>query len=72
MMTPQQLEEALVNLTQVAAAFRSENEVSQARYEALHRDYTALNTQYLALSQTINSVIAERDAFKLNVRKRPG
>ena len=62
MMTPEQLEEALVNSTQVAAAFRSENEV-------LHRDYTALNTQYLALSQTINSVIAERDAFKLNVQE---
>ncbi|MEO8272037.1 MAG: hypothetical protein ABI557_20170, partial [Aureliella sp.] len=62
MMTPQQLEDALANLTQVVAASRTEN-------EALHRDYTALNTQYLALSQMIKSVIAERDSLRLKVQE---
>jgi hypothetical protein len=67
MMTPQQLEEAIVHLTQVVAALRSDNEALRARHEALQRDYAALNTQYLALSQTINSVIADRDALRLKV-----
>ncbi len=62
MMTPQQLEEALANLTQVVAASRIEN-------EALHRDYTALNSQYLALSQMIKSLIAERDSLRLKVQE---
>lgn len=67
MMTPQQFEEAIVQLTQNVAALRSENEALRAPHEALQRDYAALNTQYLALSQTINSVIAERDAMKQKV-----
>ena len=67
MMTHQQCEEAIVNLTQVVAALRSENEALRGPHEALHRDYAALNVQYLSLSQTINSVISERDAFKKKV-----
>ena len=67
MMTPQQLEEAIVNLTQLVAVLRSENEALRAPYEALQRDYAALNTQYLALAQSINGVIAERDAIKQKV-----
>ena len=67
MMTPQQLEEALANLTQLVAALRAENEALRGPYEALGRDYTALQTQYLALAQTINGVVAERDALKLKV-----
>ena len=59
-MTPQQLEEAIANLTQLVAAHRVEN-------EALKRDYAALKTQYLALAQMINGVVAERDALKLKV-----
>ena len=60
MLTLPQLEEALANLTQVIAGLRADN-------ESLLREYTALNTQYLALSQTINSLVAERDAFKQKV-----
>jgi transposase len=67
MMTPQQLEQAIVDATQRNAALRSENETSQVQYVALHRDYTALNAQYLTLSQTINSVIADRDAQQQKV-----
>lgn len=67
MMTPQQLEEAIVNLTQIVAALRSENEAMRVHYEALQRDYAVLNSQYLALSQTIKSGIAERDALKQKV-----
>lgn len=67
MMTPQQLEEALANLTQIVAALRSENEALRAPYEALQRDHAALHSQYLALAQSINSVIAERDASKQKV-----
>lgn len=67
MMTPQQLEEALVHLTQLVAALRGENEAMRASYETLQRDYSAQNAQYLALAQTIDKVNAERDAHKLKV-----
>lgn len=64
MTTPQQLEEAIANFTQVVAELRRENEALRAPYEALQRDYTMLNSQYLALSQTINGLVAERDELK--------
>lgn len=64
MMTPQQLEEAIANFTQVAAELRRENEAMRGPYVAIQRDFAVLNEQYLALSQTINGLIAERDELK--------
>ena len=53
MMTPEQLEKANATLTQVIAALRG--------------DSVALVAQYLALSQTVDGVIADRDALKKKV-----
>jgi hypothetical protein len=67
MMTPQQLEQALVNLTQQVATLRADNESLRSDNESLHAEYNALNAQYLALSQSINTLVAERDALKQKV-----
>lgn len=67
MMTPQQLEEAIANFTQVVAELRRENEAMRVPYEALQRDYAVLNAQYLSLSQTINGLVTERDELKKKV-----
>ena len=73
MMTPQQLEEALVNLTQVTAQLRrtmshtTSHRPDAPDNESLLRESNALKSQYLALSQTVNSVVAERDALKQKV-----
>jgi chromosome segregation ATPase len=60
MMTPQQIEQALVALTQQVATLRADN-------ETLLGEYNALNSQYLALSQSVNTLVAERDALKQKV-----
>ncbi|MEZ6151396.1 MAG: transposase [Pirellulaceae bacterium] len=74
MMTPQQLEEALLNLTHVTAQLRADNESSRlviaqmrADNESLLRESNSLKSQYLALSQTVSNVVAERDALKQKV-----
>lgn len=74
MMTPQQLEDALVNLTQVHAQLRADNESSQQVFaqlrtdnESLLRESNSLRSDYLALSQSVTSVVAERDALKQKV-----
>lgn len=69
MMTPEQLEEAIVHLTQMSAVLRSDNEALRAQIAAMQQEYAALHSQYLALAQTINAVIAERDALKLRVQE---
>lgn len=73
-MTPQQLEDALANLTQVIAQMRADNDSSRqvivqlrADNESLLRVSNAQNSQYLALSQSVTSVIAEREALKQKV-----
>ena len=67
MITPQQLEETIANLTQVNAALRTEGDDLRATSEATFSEYTALNSQYLALAQTINSTVTDRDALKQKV-----
>ena len=67
MMTPKQPEDAIVNLTHANAAPRSESEAWRVQSEALQREHATIHSQYIALSQTINSVIADRDALKQKV-----
>ena len=67
MLTPQQFEETIANLTQVIAALRTDSDDLRATSEATFSEYTALNSQYLALAQTINSTVTDRDALKQKV-----
>lgn len=66
-MTPQQFEEALAKLTQQVATLRTDNESLRSGNDSLLREHNALNTQYLALSQSINTLVAERDTLKQKV-----
>jgi chromosome segregation ATPase len=81
MLTPQQIEETLVKLTQQVATLHTDNELLRAdnkslradsqslrtANDSLSREHNALTNQYLALSQTINTLVAERDALKQKV-----
>lgn len=67
MMTPQMFEETIANMTQVIAGLRAEGDSLKANNDQVHIDYVALNSQYLALAQTINSTVMDRDTLKQKV-----
>jgi hypothetical protein len=67
MISRQQLEETIASLTQANAALQAESEALRATSESTQSEQMALNSQYIALAQTINHTITDRDALKQKV-----